>query len=69
MLRLPDKFNGTPVGDYLQSSYYADQALGHFIEDLKQKGIWEETLFVYYGDHYGLLGDSADQLDKFVVVT
>ena len=69
MLRLPDKFNGTPVGDYLQSSYYADQALGHFIEDLKQKGIWEDTLFVYYGDHYGLLADSADQLDKFVDVT
>ncbi|MCA0991280.1 LTA synthase family protein [Pseudalkalibacillus hwajinpoensis] len=69
MLRLPDKFNGTPVGDYLQSAYYADQALGNFIEDLKQKGIWEETLFVYYGDHYGLLADSADQLDELVDVT
>jgi arylsulfatase A-like enzyme len=30
---------------------YADQALGDFIEELKQRGIWDRTLFVLVSDH------------------
>ncbi|WP_338470694.1 LTA synthase family protein [Niallia sp. XMNu-256] len=53
-LNLPNDFENTSVKDYLQAIYYADFALGEFIRGLKDKGIWEDTLFVIYGDHYGL---------------
>ncbi|WP_257350237.1 LTA synthase family protein [Pseudalkalibacillus decolorationis] len=67
-LDLPNKFNDTAVGDYLQSSKYADDALGDFIKKLKESGLWEETVFVYYGDHYGLLPDKSKQLKNLLGV-
>jgi phosphoglycerol transferase MdoB-like AlkP superfamily enzyme len=33
---------------------YADRALGEFIEQLKQEGLWEDAVFVVYGDHFGI---------------
>ncbi|WP_270180335.1 LTA synthase family protein [Alkalihalobacillus sp. CinArs1] len=68
-LDLPERFNDTAVGDYLQSSKYADETLGVFIEDLKERGLWEDTLFVFYGDHYGLLPEKKQELDELLGVT
>ncbi|MGI2296443.1 LTA synthase family protein [Paenibacillus sp. GXUN7292] len=53
-ITLPDRYNNTMVGDYLRSQNYADYALGLFIEDLKKRGVWEDSLIVLYGDHLGL---------------
>lgn len=53
-ITLPDRYNNTLVGNYLRSQNYADYALGLFIEDLKNRGIWEDSLIVLYGDHLGL---------------
>ena len=53
-LELSGRFNGTFVGDYLQAQHYADAALGRFIDDLKARGIWQDSLVVIYGDHVGL---------------
>ncbi|MDM5315048.1 LTA synthase family protein [Fictibacillus sp. b24] len=63
-LNLPAHMNDTPVGHYLQNVYYADQAFGQLLADLKQEGLYEDTVIVYYGDHYGLIPDNADQLKK-----
>ncbi|MFD2117516.1 LTA synthase family protein [Paenibacillus yanchengensis] len=54
LIDLPNRFNDTMVGSYLKSQYYADYALGSFIEDLKAQGVWEDSLIVLYGDHLGL---------------
>lgn len=53
-ITLPERFNNTLVGDYLEAQNYADYALGQFIDDLKQRGIWDNSLIVLYGDHLGL---------------
>ncbi|GAA4818417.1 LTA synthase family protein [Nocardioides caeni] len=53
-LRLPADLEGTLVGAFLQAQNYADRALGLFIDNLKTAGLWEESLFVAYGDHAGL---------------
>lgn len=53
-LQLPDAYEGTLVGDYLQAQHYADAALGQFIDRLKSSGIWENSVVVIYGDHMGL---------------
>ncbi|TWG31918.1 phosphoglycerol transferase MdoB-like AlkP superfamily enzyme [Geobacillus sp. C56-T2] len=68
-LSLPKEFEGTMTGDYLQSVHYADEALGQFIQQLKKNGLWDETLFVYYGDHYGLLPDNAEELKRLLGIT
>ncbi len=53
-ITMPERYQGTMIGDYLRSQNYADYALGLFIEDLKQSGVWEDSLIVLYGDHLGL---------------
>ncbi|WMT39490.1 LTA synthase family protein [Paenibacillus sp. D2_2] len=66
-------FKGTIFGDYLQSVHYVDAALGELIEGMKQQGIWNNTILVFYGDHDNsiqdkepyeqLLGESLSSLD------
>jgi lipoteichoic acid synthase len=51
---LPERFDGTFVGDYLVSQNYADASLGGFIEQLQASGLWEDSLIVIYGDHMGV---------------
>ncbi|WP_326998682.1 LTA synthase family protein [Cohnella kolymensis] len=51
---LPERYQDTLVGDYLQAQNYADYALGLFIDKLKKNGLWENTVFMIYGDHMGL---------------
>jgi len=39
------------VRDYFNSVYFTDQSLKKFFELLKNKGLYEDTLFVFYADH------------------
>ncbi|MFC5699767.1 LTA synthase family protein [Cohnella faecalis] len=52
--KLPERYQGTMVGDYIQAQHYADYALGQFVEKLKISGLWDESILVVYGDHMGL---------------
>ena len=42
---------GTKLGNYFKSVHYADSALGEFIEELRVKGLLDNTVIVLYGDH------------------
>ena len=42
---------GTPVGNYLTSVHYADSALGDFLTYINNSSAFDNTLFVFYGDH------------------
>ncbi|RJE88519.1 LTA synthase family protein [Paenibacillus sp. 1011MAR3C5] len=53
-IKLPPELSGTQMGHYVTAINYTDKALGDFIENLKEKGIWEDTILVAYGDHFGL---------------
>jgi lipoteichoic acid synthase len=66
-LKLTQEFVGTTAGDYLVEQEYADRALGTFIEGLKRDGLWDTSIVVLYGDHFGLKdvaasGKEADAL-------
>lgn len=63
-MELPERYEGTFVGDYIRGQNYADYALGLFIQDLKDRGIWDNSLIVMYGDHLGLPIYSLDRDDK-----
>lgn len=45
---------------YLQTVHYTDAAIGEFIEDLKSRGLYENSIIVLYGDHHGLNKDMDD---------
>ncbi|MEK4363389.1 LTA synthase family protein [Paenibacillus sp. FSL M8-0212] len=66
-LTLPERYKDTLPGDYLISQHYADQAVGQLIAGLKERGLWENSLFVLYGDHLGLPIYSLDREDKVVM--
>lgn len=63
LIDLPTRYDDTLVGDYLVAQHYADYALGLFIEDLKERGLWNDSLIIIYGDHLGLPINSLDQDD------
>ncbi|MCR8658885.1 LTA synthase family protein [Paenibacillus endoradicis] len=64
LITLPERFENTLVGDYIVAQNYADHALGLFIQDLKDKGIWDDSLIVMYGDHLGLPIYSLDSHER-----
>ena len=53
-MELPERYEGTLVGDYIRAQNYADEALGQFIGRLKKSGLWESSVVVIYGDHVGI---------------
>ncbi len=53
-LELPDWLQGSTIGRYLEAMDYEDRQLGYFVDQLKKKGLWENSIVVIYGDHAGL---------------
>ena len=46
-----DFLEGTELGNYIHSAHYADGALGEFISYIKESDYFNDTIFVFYGDH------------------
>ena len=46
----------TPMGNYLKSAHYADEALGEFFSEIKRQDLDKDTVFIIYGDHESKLG-------------
>lgn len=53
-LKLDAALDGKTLGNYLTAINYADYALGTFIDKLKTTGLWNNSVVVIYGDHFGL---------------
>lgn len=43
--------NDTKLGDFLRSAHYADKALGEFMHYVNESKYFDDTVFVFYGDH------------------
>ena len=53
-----DYLSNTPVGEYIKSANYADSALGEFLNYIKSSDHFNNTVFVFYGDHDAKLSRS-----------
>lgn len=53
-MKLPERFQDTLIGDYIQAQNYADVALGQFLDELIESGLWNNSVVVFYGDHQGI---------------
>jgi phosphoglycerol transferase MdoB-like AlkP superfamily enzyme len=58
------KYEGTLFGDYMKAVNYVDRSIGTLISELKKRGLYDNTLLVMYGDHFGIpKGQMNDALD------
>ena len=66
LLQLPSGLKNTVLGDYLTAVNYQDYSLGLFIQDLKDTGLWNESMIVVYGDHFGLSKQHSSESQPFL---
>ncbi|MFT4412865.1 LTA synthase family protein [Fredinandcohnia humi] len=50
----PGDFGSKTVNHYFQTARYMDEAIQQFFGYLKESGLYENTMVVLYGDHYGI---------------
>ncbi|MFD1926565.1 LTA synthase family protein [Sporosarcina siberiensis] len=46
--------NSTTLNQYFQTVRYTDEAIKVLFEELKDKGLYDNSIIVMYGDHYGI---------------
>ncbi|MFJ7646461.1 LTA synthase family protein [Lysinibacillus sp. NPDC097279] len=46
--------NSGTLNRYFQTVRYMDEALKDFFQDLKDQGVYDNSIIVMYGDHYGI---------------
>ncbi len=53
-LKLLEQDEGTKFGDYLETVRYTDEAVGRLVQNLKDAGLYDNTIIALYGDHHGM---------------
>lgn len=56
------EFQGTYIGNYLKAANYLDKCIGEFITDLKKRGLYDNSLLVFYGDHSAVTKTESEGL-------
>ncbi|KSZ62413.1 glycerol phosphate lipoteichoic acid synthase [Staphylococcus epidermidis] len=54
------------VDGYIQTAHYLDQALDEYITDLKKKGLYDNSVIMIYGDHYGISENHNNAMEKLL---
>ncbi|MBM7552065.1 LTA synthase family protein [Thalassobacillus pellis] len=54
------------VDRYFQTARYMDEALKQFFQDMKEAGEYKDTIFVFYGDHYGISTNHNKAMSKIM---
>lgn len=60
------EFEGEYIGNFIKGANYADSCIGEFIKDLKQRGLYDNSLIVFYGDHSAVPKIESEGLMKFL---
>ena len=50
----PTDTNDGSVDRYFQTARYLDESLEQFVNDLKEAGLYDDSVIMIYGDHYGI---------------
>jgi lipoteichoic acid synthase len=50
----------TRLAHYLNSVHFTDRALGVFVDRLRETGLLDKSVLVFYGDHQGVVPDSSN---------
>lgn len=60
------EFEGEYIGNFIKGANYADSCIGEFIEDLKSRGLYDNSLLVFYGDHSAVPKIESEGLMQFL---
>lgn len=52
------------VDDYVRTAHYLDESLREFFDYLKASGIYQNSIFMIYGDHFGISDSNNKDLAK-----
>lgn len=58
--------NSSSVNNYFQTARYADEALAQFFAYLKESGLYNNTMIVMYGDHYGISDNHYEAMEQIL---
>ena len=59
-------YEGTMAGNYAEAAHYVDTAVGIFLEDLKSRSLYDNSVIVIYGDHHAVPRDQTDMLSDLI---
>ncbi|WP_461676117.1 polyglycerol-phosphate lipoteichoic acid synthase LtaS [Staphylococcus warneri] len=54
------------VDGYIQTAHYLDQALEEYVTDFKKKGLYDDSVIMIYGDHYGISENHNNAMEKLL---
>lgn len=54
------------VDGYFQTARYADEALKQFFDYLKKSGLYDHSILIMYGDHYGISQNHNKAMEKIL---
>ena len=54
------------VTDYFDTVHYLDSAMEEFFKQVKKAGLYDNSIFVLYGDHYGLSPNHYTSLSEYL---
>src|SRR5690606_4361081 len=54
------------LNQYLATVRYEDEALRLFFEQLKEEGLYDQSIIVIYGDHNGIIEKDFEVLSDFL---
>jgi lipoteichoic acid synthase len=62
----PDNTGVPTVDRYFQTARYADEALKQFFGYMKKSGLYDHTIVIIYGDHYGISKDNDSTMSQVI---
>lgn len=63
------KYSGKQVGNYLKGARYDDYALEKLFDILKDKGVYDNSIIIMYGDHSAIFEDQKEDLCEYLNMT
>ncbi|MCU9613871.1 LTA synthase family protein [Caldibacillus lycopersici] len=66
--RLIEPYNSSSntLNNYFTTVRYEDEAIKLFIEQLKEEGLYDNSIIIMYGDHYGISENHNDAMEQYL---
>ena len=58
--------NSKTLNNYFQTVRYMDEALEQFFTQLKEEGLYDDSIIIMYGDHYGISENHNEAMAQYL---
>lgn len=62
----PYNSDSNTLNNYFPTVRYQDEALKHFVQRLKEEGLYEDSIIILYGDHYGISENHNRAMEQYL---